>query len=183
MQQTALVWLYWGSGKNLLGDEVSYLGWARGLAGVGPPVVDVGWWPPLQAWLLAGLLRLFGEPHALPAMQVLQTAFLLGAAALLRAIWRDVDGRVAAANLAAALFLLNPSTMAYAHWLWPEPVHLLLLLAALRLLQRAGGGLRSAAGGAALGGAMLAKSLLSAFWPAFGLLLLRGARWRGAAVA
>lgn len=182
LQQVALLWLYWGGGgKTLLGDEVSYLAWGRELAGLGPPINDLGWWPPLQAWLIAGLLRLFGEAHFLLPLQLLQTAFLLVAAGLLRAIWRDVDGRVAAANLAAALFLLNPSNMAYAHWLWPEPVHLLLLLAALRLLQCARGGLRSAAAGLSLGGALLAKSLLSAFWPAFGLLLLRGARWRGAA--
>lgn len=179
--QSALLWLYWGGGKSLLGDEKSYLAWGLDLAGLGPPIFDLGWWPPLQAWLIAGLLRVFGEAHFLLPLQLLQTAFLLGAAALLRAIWRDVDGRVAAANLAAALFLLNPSNMAYAHWLWPEPVHLLLLLAAVRLLQRTQGSLRSAAGGMALGGALLAKSLLSAFWPAFGLLLLRGTRWRGAA--
>lgn len=180
LQQGALFWLYWaGGGKALLGDEVTYLAWARGIAGLGPMPVDVGWWPPLQAWLLAGSLRVFGE-HLLP-LQLLQTAFLIGAAALLRALWRDVDGRIRAANLAAALLLLNPSNMAYAHWLWPEPVHLLLLLAALRLAQRAAAPARSFLAGAALGGAMLAKSLLSLFWPLLPLLLARPRRWRGAA--
>jgi len=180
LQQGALFWLYWaGGGKTLLGDEVAYLAWARGIAGLGPLPVDVGWWPPLQAWLLAGSLRVFGE-HLLP-LQLLQTVFLIAAAALLRALWRDLDGRVRAANLAAALFLLNPSNMAYAHWLWPEPVHLLLLLAALRLAQRAAAPARSFLAGVALGAAMLAKSLLSLFWPALALLLAGRYRWRGAA--
>lgn len=175
LQQAALIALYaGGGGKALLGDEVSYLAWARGMAGLGPPVADAGWWPPLQAWLLAGSLRLFGE--TLLPMQLLQTAMMVGTAAFLRALWRGCDGRVRAANLAAALFLLNPSTMAYAHWLWPEPVHLFLLFGALYWLQRS----REVLAGAALGGAMLAKSLLSLFWPAFALLLLRGRRVRGA---
>lgn len=179
LQQCALFWLYWGGGgKSLLGDETSYLAWARGLAGIGPLPADLGWWPPLQAWLLAALLRLFGD-HLLP-LQLLQTACLIGAAALLRSLWRDADGRARAANLAAALFLLNPSNMAYAHWLWPEPVHLFLLLAALRLAQRAYTPARSLLAGAALGAAMLAKSLLSLFWPLLCLLLPRANRWRGA---
>lgn len=175
LQQFALVALYaGGGGKVLLGDEVAYLAWARSIAGVGPPVADAGWWPPLQAWLLAGSLRLFGD--TLLPMQILQTGLLIGTAAFLRAIWRRCDGRVRAANLAAALFLLNPSNMAYAHWLWPEPVHLFLLFAALYLLLRA----REALAGVALGGALIAKSLLSLFWPAFALLLVRGRRLRGA---
>lgn len=179
LQQAALLWLYWGgAGKGLLGDEQHYLNWARGLAGLGPMPPDMGWWPPLQAWLLAGSLRLFGE-HLLP-FQLLQTAFLIGAAALLRALWREADGRVRAANLAAALFLLNPSNMAFAHWLWPEPVHLFALLAALRLAQRACSPLRGLLAGVALGVALLAKSLMSLFWPFCVLLLPRTQRWRAA---
>lgn len=180
LQQVALFWLYWGGGKTLLGDEVSYLSWARELAGLGPPVGNAGWWPPLQAWLLAGLLRLFGEHWLLP-LQLLQTVFLIAAAVLLRAIWREVDGRVRAANTAAALLLLNPSTMAYAQWLWPEPLHLLLLLAAIRIAQHLVSARRGALAGAALGGALLCKSLLSLFWPA--LLLLQGRRWNARATA
>ncbi|GMV28086.1 MAG: hypothetical protein AMXMBFR59_02110 [Rhodanobacteraceae bacterium] len=175
LQQAVLAVLYaGGGGKALLGDEVTYLAWARAIAGIGPPVVDIGWWPPLQAWLLAGSLSAFGD--TLLPLQVLQTGLLIGTAAFLRAIWRVCDGRVRAANLAAALFLLNPSNMAYAHWLWPEPVHLFLLFAALYLVLRK----REALAGAALGGAMVAKSLLSLFWPAFALLLIRGRRVRGA---
>lgn len=175
LQQAVLAVLYaGGGGKALLGDEVTYLAWARAIAGIGPPVVDIGWWPPLQAWLLAGSLSAFGD--TLLPLQVLQTGLLIGTAAFLRAIWRVCDGRVRAANLAAALFLLNPSNMAYAHWLWPEPVHLFLLFAALYLVLRK----REALAGAALGGALVAKSLLSLFWPAFALLLIRGRRVRGA---
>lgn len=180
LQQAALFGLYWGGGKTLVGDEVAYLAWARDLAGMGPPAGNTGWWPPLQAWLLAGLLLIFGEHWLLP-LQLLQTLLLLGAALLLRAIWIDVDGRARAANTAAALLLLNPSTMAYAQWLWPEPVHLFLLLAAIRLAQHLVSARRGALAGLALGGALLCKSLLSLFWPA--LLLLQGRRWNARATA
>lgn len=176
LQQIALFWLYRaGGGKTLLGDEASYLAWARGIAGLGPMPVDVGWWPPLQAWLLAGSQYLFGD--TLLPFQLLQTALLVAAAALLRALWRRIDGRVRAANLAAALLLLNPSNLAYAHWLWPEPVHLFLLLAAMYLVVRA----REGFAGIALGGALLTKSLLSLFWPLFVVLVARGRRGRGIA--
>ncbi|UXI67959.1 glycosyltransferase family 39 protein [Tahibacter amnicola] len=174
--QALLFGLYWGdTPKTLVGDEVSYLAWARGVAGEGPMPAPTGWWPPLQAWLLAGSLRVFGD--TLLPIQLLQSVLLLLCAALLRDLWRGCDGRVRAANAAAALFLLNPSTLGYAHWLWPEVPHLFALLLAVWLAARHSGGWAGAAvAGAAAGVAMLAKSLLSAFWPTLALLAARTRR-------
>jgi hypothetical protein len=228
LEQALLLWLYWGHGaKTLAGDEVIYSGWARHAPELAA-FADSYLWPPLQAWFL----RVLDVNVAL--VQLVQTAMLVACAGFLRALWLACDGRRRAANLAAALFLLNPSTAAYAHWLWPEVVHLFLMLAALWLLSlkpsppgspggegwvrglrlvlprdrgsaqrhpltpslspNAVGGegvaaLRSIAGfiaGIATGLALLAKSLLTPFWPLFALLLVRGERprfdWRVAAL-
>ena len=181
LEQAALWWLYWGHGaKALAGDEVIYSGWASGTPGV-EVFVDSFLWPPLQAWLLHGAQSLTGGDGIL-LMQVAQSVLLVAGAALLRSFWLACDGRRRAANVAAALFLLNPSTAAYAHWLWPEVEHLFLLLLALRLLQLANGASRGRllafAAGVAAGLAMLAKSLLTPFWPFFALMLWRRERPR-----
>ena len=181
----ALLWLaYYGHGaKPLIGDEQHYQNTALAiLAGGAWMPGAIG--PPLQPLLLAAVYALFG-PHLLAA-QLLQTVLLIGCAALLRDLWRRLGGTVAAANVAAALFLLHPGIAAYAHWLWPEIPHLFLLLAALCLLARAPSAGRAFAAGACVGLAILAKSLLSVFWPLFLLLYLRRARpylaWRPAAL-
>ena len=124
LEQALLWWLYWGHGaKTLAGDEVIYSGWARDAPELAP-FAQSYLWPPLQAWFLRAL------DTNVVAVQLVQTALLLGCAGLLRALWLACDGRRRAANLAAALFVLNPSTAAYAQWLWPEVVHLFLMLAA-----------------------------------------------------
>lgn len=175
-EQTLLWWLYWGHGaKPLFGDEALYHERALGVAGLASVPPKVWLWPPLQHWFIAVVLRVSGG--SLLAIQLIQHAMLLGCAVLLRVLWRHCDGRVRAANLATALFLLNPSTQAYAFYLWPEILHLLLLLGALWLLvavpwRR----LAAAAAGAAVGVALLAKSLLAGFWPAFVLLFWREQR-------
>jgi len=175
-EQALLWWLYWGHGaKPLFGDEVLYYERALGVAGIGPMPPKIWLWPPLQHWFIALIIR--AGSGSLLAVQLIQQVMLLGCAALLRALWRCCDGRVRAANMAAALFLLNPSTQAYAFYLWPEPLHLLLLLGALWLLTLSPRRLAAAAAGAAIGVAVLAKSLLAGFWPAFALLFGRE-RWR-----
>lgn len=171
----ALLWYaYYGHGaKALIGDEQVYQDTALAILAGGawmPGTI----WPPLQPLLMAAVYALFGS-HVL-AVQVLQTILFVACAALLRDLWRQLGGSVAAANIAAALFLLNPAIAAYAQWLWPEIPHLFLLLAAFCLLVRAASPLRAFAGGASIGLAMLAKSLLSAFWPAFLILFLRRER-------
>lgn len=207
-------WYAWGA-KRLIGDETAYHDFALAILAGGswmPSTI----WPPLQPLLLAAVYAVAGV-HVL-AVQVVQTALFVLCAVLLRDLWRSLGGSVAAANTAAALFLLNPSTAAYAHWLWPEIPHLTLLLAAFCLLARAPGDHRACpsrvvrqsagsatadggaarqgrtparpafafAAGACVGLAILAKSLLSAFWPAFLIVFLRRERpwlaWRPAAL-
>ena len=164
----ALLWYasYAGGAKALIGDEQTYQATALAILDGGrwmPGTI----WPPLQPLWLALLYALFGV-HVWVA-QLAQTVLFIASAALLRDFWRRLGGGVAVANTAAALFLLNPATAAYAHWLWPETLHLFLLLAALCLLARA----RALAAGIAVGFAILAKSLLSVFWPAFLLVFVR----------
>jgi 4-amino-4-deoxy-L-arabinose transferase-like glycosyltransferase len=183
--QQALLWFaYYAHGaKTLIGDEQGYQATALAILGGGPWMPSTIW-PPLQPLLLAALYGLFG-PHVWAA-QLVQTLLFIGCGALLRDLWRILGGSVAAANAAAALFLLNPATAAYAHWLWPEIPHLFLLLAALCLLARAPARPQAFAAGTCIGLAILAKSLLSVFWPAFLLAFVRRERpfvaWRPAAL-
>jgi hypothetical protein len=163
----ALLWLaYYGDGaKRLIGDEESYQSFALAILGGGawmPSTI----WPPLQSLFLAAIYATFGV-HVV-AVQLVETLLFVGCAVLLRAIWRDLGGRVRAANAAAALFLVNPANAAYAHWLWPEVPHLFFVLLVFRLLlARPGSRIAAAAAGAATGLALLAKSLLAGFWPVF----------------
>ncbi|MBO9661408.1 hypothetical protein [Dokdonella sp.] len=181
----ALAWAAyyaWGA-KRLIGDEATYQDTALAILAGGawmPSTI----WPPLQPLLLAATYAIAGA-HVLAA-QLVQTLLFLLCGALLRDLWRRLGGSVAAANMAAALFLLNPATASYALWLWPEIVHLALLLAALCLLARAASSLRAFAAGACVGLAILAKSLLSAFWPVLLLMFWRRRKpylaWRPAAL-
>ncbi|HEY0178294.1 MAG TPA: hypothetical protein VGC30_01540 [Dokdonella sp.] len=170
----ASIWAaYYAYGaKPLIGDERSYEDAALAIL-AGGAWMQSTIWPPLQPLLLAALHAAFGT--GVLAAQLVQTALFVGCAALLRDLWRRLGGRVAAANAAAALFLLNPGIAAYAHWLWPEIPHLFLLLAALDLLARSPTRARALAAGACVGLAILAKSLLSPFWPAFLLVFVRRA--------
>ena len=169
----ALLWLaYYGAGaKRLIGDEESYQAVALAILGGGPWMPSTIW-PPLQSLLLAAIYATFGV-HVIAA-QLVQTLLFAGCAWLLRGIWRDLGGGVRAANAAAALFLVNPANAAYAHWLWPEVPHLFLVLLVFRLLFALPvSRLAAAAAGACTGLALLAKSLLSAFWPLFLIAFVR----------
>lgn len=165
----ALLWLayYGGGAKRLIGDEESYQAFALAILGGGPWMPSTIW-PPLQSLFLAAIYATFGV-HIV-AVQLVETLLFVGCAVLVRGIWRDLGGGVRAANIAAALFLVNPANAAYAQWLWPEVPHLFLVLLVFRLLLAwPGSRFAAAAAGACTGLALLAKSLLSAFWP---LLLL-----------
>ncbi|WP_440224064.1 ArnT family glycosyltransferase [Dokdonella sp. MW10] len=174
-----LLWLYYEpSTKPLIGDEFDYN--RRALAWLaGQPVAESHIWPPGQTAFIAAIYALAG-PHVV-AVQVVQIGLLAGCALLLaRLASRVFDARTA--WYAGALFLLNPGSLAYAHWLWPEVTHLACLLGALALLFTVRGpGLSAAlAAGVLTGLALLFKSLLGAFWP---LLLVAFAsrgegRWR-----
>ncbi len=174
----ALLWIayYAGGAKPLIGDEASYQQFALSILG-GGTWMPSSIWPPLQPILIAAIYATFGV-HVV-AVQVVQTILFVGCAMLVRSIWRRLDGRVRAANVAAALFLLNPGNAAYAHWLWPEIPHLFLVLLVFRLLLGDPGSRRaSIVAGVATGLAILLKSLLSAFWPFFLIAFVRSERPR-----
>jgi 4-amino-4-deoxy-L-arabinose transferase-like glycosyltransferase len=172
----ALLWLaYYGEGaKRLIGDEESYQAFALAILGGGPWMPSTIW-PPLQSLFVAAIYATFGV-HVV-AVQLVQTLLFVGCAVLLRGIWRDLGSSVRAANVAAALFLVDPGNAAYAQWLWPEVPHLFLVLLVFRLLLAwPGSRIASAAAGACAGLALLAKSLLAAFWPFFLIAFVRRER-------
>lgn len=175
-----LLWLYYEPGlKPLVGDEFDYNRRALALL-AGTPVAEVFIWPPGQTWFIAAVYRLFGS-HVL-AVQLLQIALLAICSLLLIRLWTPLGGRTAA-FAGAMLFLLNPSNLAYGHWLWPEVTHLVCLLGALVLLREPDRRTllaRAFGAGVLIGLALLFKSLLGAFWPLLLLLLLQriDGRWR-----
>lgn len=176
----ALLRVYWvPEPKQLLGDEAMY--WQVALraaegGGLQLPLL----WPPLQAHVLAGLVRAFGD--TLVPVQILQTA-LLGAAALLaRDAWLRLTGLRASADLLALWMLAYPPLVAFAHHLWPEVLHLALASGVVWILvARRESALWAAGAGALLGLALLAKSLLGPFVPVLlAPLALRGTAARRA---
>jgi hypothetical protein len=149
--------------RSLAGDEQTY--WARAeilLAG-GEPEVDL-LWPPLYARFLAVSSSPLGRPSrlAVEAVQVL----LLAAAAFLLARFGRREGLPGpwAAAAGAALFLL-PTPAAFAHYFWPEVLHLALFLGALELLRSGPRWWAATAAGVLLGLALLTKSVLTGFLP------------------
>lgn len=170
--QCGLWWAYYGfATKTLVGDEFRYRAEALALwQGLPSPPGFI--WPPLQRWFLAALIGpLDGN---LVVAQVVQMLLLGMCALLLRQIWLQLDPRPFAANLAALLFASSPAIMAFGLYLWPEPLHLVLLLGAIFLLVSWPQRWQAAAGGGILIGlALLSKSLLSGFWPLFLILFLR----------
>ena len=167
-----LLWLYYAgpTPKPLIGDEFDYNRRAIALL-AGQPVAETFIWPPGQTWFIAAIYRVFGA-HVL-AVQVVQIGMLLACAGLLARLWLPLAG-ARAAFAGATLFLLNPTTIATAHWLWPEVTHLACLLGALVLVL---GPTRTPAraffAGLLIGLALLFKSLLGAWWPLVLLCFVR----------
>ncbi|MEO7200954.1 MAG: hypothetical protein ABIY56_12170, partial [Dokdonella sp.] len=174
-----LLWAYYEPAiKPLVGDEYTYNERARALlAGNSTPSAFI--WPPAQDWFVAALYAVSGAKLWL--LQLVQTGLLACCGVLLFRIWSNLAG-TRAAMFASALFLLNPATLAYAHWLWPEVTHLTCLLLALDLLlsRQPPTHWRALGAGLAIATALLLKSLLSALWPVFFLFFLHreASRWR-----
>jgi 4-amino-4-deoxy-L-arabinose transferase-like glycosyltransferase len=185
----ALLALYWlPEAKLLAGDERAfYQPAALALLAGGDWFDRQMLWPPLQVLFLAALFALPG-PDIL-AVQLVQLALLAGAGWLLRGLWLALTGDRVAAGWAGVLLAVNPLTIAFATYLWPEIVHLFLSLALARLLlaaRRAPTRGRSvalaAAAGVAAGLCLLSKSLLTAFWPLLVLALVLRTPWPAAAL-
>ena len=125
-------------------------------------------WPPLQTWVVAGIRALGGRGTAVTLVQIGLLA--LAAVALRRALTAaGAERRVA--DGAVALLLLYPTAGAFAHYLWPEVLHLALFCLALWLLAaRREDAWACATLGSVLGLAVLAKSLLVPVLPLFVLV-------------
>ena len=168
--QLLLLWIEWHPApRKLWGDEVTYWAAAEQLrAGQQPDLHLI--WPPLYPRVLAALMPLAAGSRL--ATQLLQIALLFTAALLLRALGRALLPGAAlapglhAGDLAAALLLLDPQVAAFGIFLWPEALHLALFLFAWwALLARGDRWGWLVAAGAALGLALLTKSLLLFFAP------------------
>lgn len=160
------VLLHTPTSRVLRGDEVRYRAEAISIAaGVFPPPDFL--WPPLQKWFLGSVYALFGDGW-LPVAAI-QTALFFASALLLRKLTLRLGLGANAADTALGLFLLDPQIGSFAFFLWPEVVHLFLVLAALALLFSGRDDLswRDVGGGACLGLALLAKSVFGPLLPGF----------------
>lgn len=165
--------------RRLSGDEVVYwqvaVSLARGQDVQMPPL-----WPPLQAHVLALWLRASGE--SLLAFRLFQTGLLVLASWLARDLVLRCTGWRVAADATAVWMLAYPPLVAYCHYLWPEILHLTLMLgAAWVLVVHRKSFVGSAAVGALLGAALLTKSLLAPLLPIVLVPLAAFGTWRGRA--
>jgi len=150
--------------KVLWGDEDRYLTAALKLL-QGDPSWHPGYlWPPLYPRFVAGALAV--GRGSLIAVQVLQTV-LLGVAGIIAGdLCRRLSGSVVAGLTAGVLVVAFPPLTAFAHYLWPEVLHLFLWIAALWLLVARSRSLAwITVAGVTLGLALLTKSLLMPFVP------------------
>lgn len=160
--------------RGLVGDEVHYHSEALRLLAGGPGIPSFVF-PPLYSWALAGVYGIFG-PHRIAA-ELIQSVLFLCCGLALRSLLLRAGCAAIAADIALGLFLTDLGTASFALYLWPEVVHLLLVLLAVSILVRgadASAG-RALAAGALCGLAVLAKLLLGPFLPILaGVAALRG---------
>ncbi len=184
--------------RRLWGDEILYADLAERGARGEPAEIEL-LWPPLYPRLLSLAARvgpLQSEPPAVapgtrppPAVGrarlvvgLVQLALLGVAAWALWVVARRLTGSSDVADVATALFVLDPQLAAFAHYLWPETLHLALFLVALAgLLRDDDPGPWSWAGiGLLLGLALLTKSLLQPFLPVLVAPVVARQGWRRA---
>jgi 4-amino-4-deoxy-L-arabinose transferase-like glycosyltransferase len=122
-------------------------------------------WPPLGGWVLGLTYTAVGPSHA--AVTGLQIALFLASGLLVRFLARKALQDEPAADLAAAFLLLDPQVASFTQYLWPEILHLFLMLAAAALLfgQTRPHRALVAASGMVAGLALLTKNILGPFVP------------------
>ncbi|HXT22775.1 MAG TPA: glycosyltransferase family 39 protein [Thermoanaerobaculia bacterium] len=179
--QAALLWIEWRpTPRPLWGDEATYWRAAGEVRAGGESDLQMIW-PPLYPRFVAASMPLSGGSRL--AAQLVQVALLFASAWLLRGLGRallpgaELSRGIHAADVAAALLLLDPQVACFGAFLWPELLHLALFLFAWwALVTRGERWPWLVAAGVALGLALLAKSLLVAFVPVLlaPLLLLSG---------
>jgi len=151
--------------RPLRGDEGTYLNKAAQIAAGTFPSPDFIW-PPFYEYFLGGLYYLFGA-HRLP-LELIQIVLLVASGLFLRRLVLVAGLGSLAADAALTFLLLDPQIAAFAHYFWPENLHLFLgLLGAVLLCAGQPSKSRFFGAGVALGLAMLTKSLLGPFIPIF----------------
>lgn len=168
----ALLWVlyYVPDVKAPLGDEQMYRRAAARVLSEGTSGLD-SFWPPFYAWFLAPWLAATGG--ALWLAQLVQTLLLgLSAWLLRRLVLRWIADR-AAADLAFFLVLAYPPLAAFSQYLWPEVLHLALMLSAVVALVESRGRLSAVvAGGLLLALCLQTKVLLLPLLPPLAVGLL-----------
>ncbi|MCF6287876.1 MAG: glycosyltransferase family 39 protein [Proteobacteria bacterium] len=117
---------YYPESKILFGDEVRYLNTGIAIAG-GADWHSNPLWPPMQGVVIAAFVKVFNHP-ILP-LQIFQYGLLLIAGFIVRDIvFRETNHKLAA-QVALAIMIVYPSWLAYSQYLWPEVMHVTLLVA------------------------------------------------------
>ncbi|HVY47004.1 MAG TPA: glycosyltransferase family 39 protein [Minicystis sp.] len=168
--------------RPLEGDENMYWRTAHTLLEGRTPKPTLVW-PPLQTWVIAASVALFGDSRI--PLEIGQALLFLACGVLLRQLVLRVGVSARAADVALGLFLLDPQLAAFSTYLWPEVLHLALVLVALVLLLFEGRGsdaVRTSGAGVCVGLALLAKSLFAPLVPAFALVAALTAKDRAARV-
>jgi hypothetical protein len=165
-----LVLYYIPTPKQLVGDETYYLGLATAIA-TGQPVRHDPLWPPLYGEAMGLLFSAVGVQ--ILAVQLVQVGLWLATGYFLFRMTAQLVGRAPVATVALALYLFSPELMAFSHYLWPETLHLFLVMGGLWLLVCRGSRRWAAvAAGVLFGLALLAKSLFLAALPIVLLFVL-----------
>jgi len=114
-------------------DGAYYVHWGQGLAAGNWTQAGAYYLAPLYAWLLGGFFTVFGD--AIASLYLLQHVAMVATAVLLGLSARDLAGDAAGLATAALSLLYHPALF-FASRPLGEPVALLLLVLALRLLMR-----------------------------------------------
>lgn len=127
-----LFWIgHYPEPRPLVGDEPMYWAGAEKLA-AGKTWLYESLWPPLQPVVLSAILAAGGG--SMLAVEIVQTLMLVAIALLLGDLTLAISGSRVAAAAAGGLVLAYPPLAGFAHFLWPEVLHMLLLVAAMWLL-------------------------------------------------
>lgn len=136
-----LFWIGHGSEPRLLvGDEPMYLKGAMTLL-AGETWHFESLWPPFQAVFLAGILWV--SDGSLLGVEIVQSLLLGLVALLLGDFTRAVTGSRIAALVSGGLVLVYPHLGGYAHFMWPEVLHMFTLVATGWIFVRKRGGSRA----------------------------------------
>jgi len=152
--------------RSLAGDEQTYWARAEVYQAGGEPAVDL-LWPPFYGRFLSLTWWPMGRSSRL-LTEGAQVLLLAVAAFLFFRLARRQGLEESWALVAAGALFVLPEVASFAHYFWPEVLHLALFLGALELLrwrQARAAFWAAAAAGVLFGLALLTKSLLSAFLP------------------